>query len=148
MLDFYFEAPFTLKRLRSGPSGPFIDGFAGSLKTAGYSWWTARVFLRSAAHIGRYAEVQGGCINDLDWSTLEKFKRHLPTCSCPYSYHGTTDGVVQGAKYFLSYLRESGVLAIPATDEVDKKIPALVLAFQHWLRQHRGSSESTVRHYG
>ena len=148
MLDFYFEAPFTLKRLRSGPSGPFIDGFAGSLKTAGYSWWTARVFLRSAAHIGLYAEVQGRCINDLNWSILDKFKRHLPTCNCPYSHRGTTDGVVRGAKYFLSYLRESGVLTIPATDKVEKKIPALVLAFQHWLRQHRGSSESTVRHYG
>ena len=60
MLDTYFKAPFTLKRLRSGPSGPFIDGFAGSLKTAGYSWWTARS--RSEREVGghqRYYPPEG-----------------------------------------------------------------------------------------
>lgn len=148
MLEFYFEAPFTLSRLRSGPSGPFIDSFASSLKAAEYSWWTARLFLRSAAHVGHYAKSQGTDLDDLDWSILAAFGRHLPTCNCPGSHRGTTDGVVRGAKCFLSHLRETGVLEIPAIDDVDKKMPAIVLAFQHWLRQHRGAADSTVGHYG
>ncbi len=69
MLEFYFENPITLNRLRLGPSGRFIDSFSGCLKIAGYSWWTARVFLRAADHIGRYAAAQGRDIDDLDWST-------------------------------------------------------------------------------
>ena len=148
MLEFYFEAPFTLNRLRSGPSGPFIDSFAGSLKAAEYSWWTAREFLRSAAHIGHYIKAQGGGLHDLDWSIMPAFRRHLPTCSCHDSHRGTTNAVVQGAKRFLTHLRESGVLDIPVTDKMEKETHALVLSFQHWLRQHRGASESTVYHYG
>ena len=148
MLEFFFEARFTLNRLRSGPSGPFIDCFASTLKTAGYSRWTARVFLRAAAHLGRYAETQRGGFGELDWSTLEAFRRHLPTCTCSDTNRGTTHDVVRGARLFLSHLRESGVLEIPATDEASNKTHAVVWAFQQWLRQHRGCSESTVGHYG
>jgi hypothetical protein len=43
MLEKYFESRFTLKRLRSGPSGAWIDSFAESLHDDSYSWWTSRV---------------------------------------------------------------------------------------------------------
>jgi site-specific recombinase XerD len=69
-------------------------------------------------------------------------------CSCPESTRGTTDDVVRGAKLFLSHLRESGILEIPATDEPTDRTSGVVLAFQQWLRQHRGCSESTVSRYG
>lgn len=36
MLDTYLVAPKTLKRLRSGPSGAFIDDFADALERDGY----------------------------------------------------------------------------------------------------------------
>ena len=82
MLEFYFDNPMTMNRFRSGPSGQFIDSFSGCLKNAGYSWWTARVFLRAADHIGRYAEAQGGDISDLEWSTLTGF-RDIPRAAAP-----------------------------------------------------------------
>ena len=126
MLEFFFEARFTLNRLRSGPSGPFIDCFAGTLKTAGYSWWTARVFLRAAAHFGRFAETQRRGLGEVEWSTLKAFRRHLSTCTCPDTNRGTTPDVVRGARLFLSHLRESGVLEIPATDEPSNRTPAVV----------------------
>jgi len=148
MLEFFFEARFTLNRLRSGPSGPFMDSFANRLKTAGYSWWTARVFLRAAAHLGRYAETLGRGCGDLDWSALGGFRHHLSTCSCPQTTRATTDDVVRGASHFLSHLRESGVLDIPATDEPTDRTSDVVRDFQQWLRQHRGCSESTLYHYG
>ena len=37
MLTIYFKSLFTLERLRSGPSGPYLDGFAHKLHLAGYS---------------------------------------------------------------------------------------------------------------
>ncbi len=147
MLEFYFENPITLNRLRLGPSGRFIDSFSGCLKIAGYSWWTARVFLRAADHIGRYAAAQGRDIDDLDWSTLTAFQGHLSTCSCPGSSRCKTIDIVRGAKHFINHLREIDVLEILAVDEMVKKTSTVVLDFQYWLRRHRGLSESTVNHY-
>ena len=37
MLEKYFSAPKTLRRLRTGLSGSYIDGFADTLESAGYS---------------------------------------------------------------------------------------------------------------
>lgn len=46
MLEKYFSAPKTLARLRWGPSGPYIDGFAEVLERDSYSQLTAVRYLR------------------------------------------------------------------------------------------------------
>ena len=46
MLTTYFNHPFTLNKLRSGPAGPRLDEFAGQLTRDGYSYSTARRHLR------------------------------------------------------------------------------------------------------
>jgi hypothetical protein len=106
MLELYFEAPFTLNRLRSGPSEPFIDSFASSLKASGYSWWAARGFLRAAAHFGSFAGTLGDGFDNLNGDSLEEFRRHLPACSCPDSSRGATDDVARRAWFFVAHLRE------------------------------------------
>jgi hypothetical protein len=60
MLDTYLVAPNTLKRLRSGPSGVFIDDFADGLKRDGYSAASAIRYLRAADHLGRFMLARGG----------------------------------------------------------------------------------------
>jgi hypothetical protein len=47
MLDNYFCAPKTLRRLRAGPSGPYIDGFADALERDGYVHASAVRYLRA-----------------------------------------------------------------------------------------------------
>lgn len=60
MLEYYFEAPFTLEQLRNGPSGTWVDGFARSLHEDGYSW----TYLRAASHLGTF------CIAETSRSSL------------------------------------------------------------------------------
>ena len=52
MLETYFSASKMLGHLRSGPSGPYLDGFAATLERQGYSAGTAVRYLRAAAHLG------------------------------------------------------------------------------------------------
>ena len=52
MIEKYFSAPKTVRRLRAGLSGPHIDGFAETLEHRGYSHATAIRYLRAAAHLG------------------------------------------------------------------------------------------------
>ena len=60
MLTIYFKSPFTLERLRSGPSGPYLDGFAHKLHLAGYSQGGAQRLLRAAAHLGVWGQANNG----------------------------------------------------------------------------------------
>jgi hypothetical protein len=52
MLTLYFQSTHVLRQLRSGPVGPYLDGFAKELHAEGYTCGTARPHLRTAAHFG------------------------------------------------------------------------------------------------
>jgi hypothetical protein len=88
MLDTYFSAPKTLKRLRSGPSAPYIDGFATWLEETGYSPASAVRYLRAAAHLGHFLDSRGMTFAEIDAEVAESFRQHLPSCRCPRSNGG------------------------------------------------------------
>lgn len=104
MLDKYFESPFTLKQLRSGPSGAWIDSFAGFLHDGSYSWWTSRAYLRGAHHFGHFLESKNIALVAARLSHIEDFRRHLKRCRCSKPVGGTADDAVRGAKIFLRHL--------------------------------------------
>jgi len=67
MLEAYFSAAKMLRHLRSGPSGPYLDGFAEALERQGYGPETAVRYLRAAAHIGHVMTEQcAGLTTSLD----------------------------------------------------------------------------------
>ena len=110
MLEEYFSAPKTLRRLRTGPSAPYIDGFAAMLQENGYSVASAVRYLRAASHLGHFLDSRGMSFAAIDAGISESFRRHLPNCCCPLSNGGTINHhVVFGVKRFHQYLVQLGV---------------------------------------
>ena len=108
MLDTYFAAPKTLERLRAGPSGPYMDGFAASLKRDRYRAATAVRYLRAAAHLGYFLQGRGGTLANID---LAAFFQHLRTCRCPRSKGGRRNHHTSfGARRYRDYLVQIGNL--------------------------------------
>ena len=148
MIERYFSAPKTLRRLRAGPSGPHIDGFADALAQDGYAPASARRYVRAAAHLGCFARHHGGGFSALDAKTLEAFGRHLVRCRCPrwkaakIGYHARF-----GVKLFHRYLVEQGICPQRPVPESHTAEPALVSAFREWFRTHRGLTLPTLRLY-
>ena len=75
MLEKYFSAPKTLRRLRGGISGPHIDAFADDLERDGYARPSAVRYIRAAAHLGCFVQRKGGVLADIDLNTLDSFSR-------------------------------------------------------------------------
>ncbi len=147
MLDIYFEAPFTLERLRSGQFGKYIDGFSQELSNEQYSRQTARRYLRSGAHFGRFLETKRIDLEAVDLTTFQEFKGHLRDCHCPESNGGMVADVVRGALLFVEYLRKNYGFKIPMFEKTDRNESALIRSFRYWLEQHRGVSQSTQCKY-
>jgi len=148
MLGTYFSAPKTLARLRSGLSGPYIDGFAEALERDSYSPLTAVRYLRAAAHFGRFLQGRSGSFAGIDASTLDAFYRHLPRCHCSSSSSGRDDYHTRfGAKRFHTYLVGIGSCQPHCSSGIDRSEPELIISFRDWFRQHRGAAESTLRQY-
>jgi site-specific recombinase XerD len=148
MLETYFVAPKTLRRLRTGPSGPYIDGFAGSLEQEGFSHACAIRYLRAAAHLGHFVHQQGCMLMNTDSSTAEAFFHHFATCHCPHSNGGQRNHHTYfGAKRYRAYLVTIGVCQDGAKSEPPNPETAVVVGFRHWLRKHRGAADRTVEQY-
>ena len=144
MLETYFSASKLLGHLRSGPSGPYLDGFAAALERQGYSAGTAVRYLRAAAHLGHVVARQGAMPNDID---LAVFGEHLRICRCPRAMGGRRNHhTIFGARLFRQHLVEIGVCWSAAT-VLQHAEPCLVAHFKVWLRKHRGASDPTIKLY-
>ena len=107
MLETYFSAAKMLGHLRSGPSAPYLDGFAAALERQGYGPETAVRYLRAAAHIGHVMAEQGAGLSDVD---LAAFGEHLRTCRCPRAKGGRRNHhTIYGARLFRRHLVELGL---------------------------------------
>lgn len=148
MLETYLVAPKTLKRLRAGPSGPYIDGFAGALERDGYSAASAVRYLRAADHLGRFVQARGGIFADIGLDGPKVFYQHLASCSCPQARGGRANHHVYfGAKRFREYLIEIGICQHEAPANAASQEPSVVSGFRQWLHKHRGAKEPTIRLY-
>ena len=141
MLETYFSASKMLRHLRSGPSGPYLDGFAAALERLGYRPQTSVRYLRAAAHVGHVMDEQSAGLTDVD---LAVFGEHLRTCRCPRDKGGRRNHhTIYGARLFCRHLVELGVCQ-PATVVAAPAAPKLVTDFMAWLRKHRGASDATI----
>jgi site-specific recombinase XerD len=148
MLEVYFSAPKTLKRLRTGPSAPYIDGFAATLQEDGYSVASAVRYLRAAVHLGHFLDSTGVSFAIIDAGISESFRLHLPNCCCPLSNGGIRNHhVVFGVKRFHCYLVQLGVCPSAPAPVAEPSDPPLITGFRHWLEVHRGAAAPTVKQY-
>jgi hypothetical protein len=135
MIERYFSAPKTTRRLRAGLSGPFIDGFAEALQQQGYSHSMAVCSLHAASHIGWFVQRRGGVLSDMNEATMEAFGRHLLRCRCYQLHNRRKTGYHArfGVKRFHRYLIKLGICVDnPATNNPAAE-PLLVAAFRDWL---------------
>ena len=147
MLETYFSAPKTLRRLRSGISGPYIDAFADDLERDGYAPSSAVRYIRAAAHLGCFAQWRGRVLADIDFNTLHAFASHLHRCRCPHFKRARIGHHAPfGAKLFHQHLVDCGICAREPVQDKHTD-PALITAFRDWFQTHRGVKQPTLRQY-
>jgi site-specific recombinase XerD len=147
MLEKYFSAPKTLRRLRGGISGPYVDAFADDLNRNGYAPASAVRYIRAAAHLGCFVQRRGGLLRDVDLNILDSFSNHLRRCRCPHFGRGKINYHAHfGVKLFHHHLVKHGICKSQPVQE-EPFASALVTAFCDWFRTHRGVKEPTLRHY-
>lgn len=143
MLTTYFKHPFTLRKLRSGPAGPYLDDFASQLTQAGYCRDRIRANLRGAGVFSTWAARAGLTIETLDSLALEQFGQCLHSQGRLRYRRREYSNTFLGARHFVGFLQARGVVPTPAP-AVE---PELLTAFCHWMHTQRGVTETTLSGY-
>src|SRR5437660_1540749 len=128
MLETYFSAPKTLRRLRGGISGPHIDVFADDLEREGYAPSSSVRYIRAASHLGCFVQRKGGVLKDIDLTMLDSFSSHLRRCRCPHFKRGRISYHAQfGVKLFHHLLVGRGICSSESA-LIMSPIPTLVIS--------------------
>ena len=146
MLEHYFDTPSTVEQLRSCDVGAHIEDFSAYLKERGYCRSTGSSYLLTAAHLFRFQEDNDVTLESLDCKLVEQFRQHLHHCDCRKPNGGKGKPARNGADAFYRYLRCAGAVSA-VDDEKTGTLPLLVQCFRHWLKQHCGAAESTLKYY-
>lgn len=143
MLTTYFIHPFTLRKLCSGPAGPYLDDFASQLAQAGYCRDKVRAYLRGTGRLSTWAAQTELTIEHLDLRALALFGRYLDSQGRLRCRRGEYSPTFLGARHFVDFLEAGGLVATP-TPAVESE---LLTEFCHWMRSHLGVTETTLNGY-
>ncbi len=146
MFEEFFDGASRVQALRDSPGGPLLEGFAKELFQVRYAEITARRHIRAAEHLICWSDSEGIPLSSLTEKLLESFDRHLSECRCPGFGHAHRLDLLNGARLFLRYLRGAGKITTSCNDPTVQD-PALLVAFYHWMRKQRGTSEPTLYNY-
>jgi len=139
MIERFYSARWTVQRLRSGPLGPYLDGFARVLVERGYARQTGRHQLRLLRELSEWLEHRGLGVGDVDESRLAEFlaqavqgREYIHRCQAA------------GLGLLLGHLRETGTLPVPHVEAEDTPLRRLEGDFTRHLVEERGLSPATA----
>jgi len=147
MLTDCYKAPYMMERLRSGPAGPYLDGFTDWLSARGYKRSVIHFYVCGADKFSAWLQAKKLLVESADENALRLYEEDLLR-------RGREGRLSAGrgmtfrysAGYFLEYLCSIGVVdEAPASKE--DGLPTLVRDFGEWMFRHRGSTECTMKHY-
>lgn len=124
-----------------GPLGPFRDGVEQSLRALGYSEGRVARLLLLMAHLSRWLDERGSGAGDLTTETVEQFfvefRAHHRWC--------------RSSKSLIPVLEHLRAIEVVPAAEVEPEPRSaeeeLLVCFEHYLRDQRGLSETTVEVY-
>ena len=141
MIDEFYSDPITQDRLRRGPLGDHIEGFAAALKEQGYAKATGKEQLRLVTELSLWLGRRHLEVSDFDEERIDQFLRYRRRKRRLVRSAATT------LHKLLKHLRQEGVAPIPppVVDYDDQS--RIKREFSEYLIKERGLSQSTVVNY-
>jgi len=123
-------------RRKSGPLGPFVDGYRAWLLGRGYSPSVVVRSLVTLGHLGRWLERNALAVDQLTAEAVSSF----------LAEYRSDRGRLPGASAWplLEYLRAEGA-GPPEPSALLAPVEQLVREYRHWLLCERGLAPVTVR---
>ena len=128
-----------------------LADFSDHLADQGYSLVSARGYRSEAEHFACWLRLSGLTWAEIGALHVERYADHHCHCAVTRKRGRLVEGTGtahrrRGARRFLAFLRERGVLE---GEQTNTSIPAddRIAAFRDWLKRHRGSTDATIRRY-
>src|SRR2546428_7466292 len=103
--------------------------------------------IRGVKRFSCWAQATGLTLQELDAGALEALGQPLRGLQRLHYPSGRLSHLFVGARHFVHFLELSGFVAPAALVTAQHPTPELLVAFEHWMRMHRGTPEATLKNY-
>jgi integrase/recombinase XerD len=141
MIKHFFSDPKFLRRCRSGPLGPHLDGFASQLVHNGYTRYSGQGVIRIVVQLNEWLSAKGLTLRELDEHQIDAFRAYRSKRL--HSHHGER-GTCQ---LLLRTLRGARLIAEAPDEAPNNPIELLVRSYARHLVRERALSQITIGHY-
>ena len=141
MIDRYFSRGVTLGRLRRGPLGVHIDGFAALLSRQGYARHTGRLKIWLVADLSAWLDQRRLGIMNVDEKHIGEFLKRREKQRPPQSSDRGT------LAQLLQHLRQCGIVPRPCEAVSRHPIDRVIQDYTDFLRQQRNLNQITIGNY-
>lgn len=142
-MEFVFECPRTLNKLRSGPLGKLLDGFCDWLLEHGFARSTIRNHLSNVNHLNQHLDTRTGAgLKTLSSQDVNGFFKEL---SLGARNRGPLDQHLSRVRFsvsrFIEYLRACGLFEPLAKTPIYQPLRETYL---QWMREHQHAAAGTI----
>ena len=141
MTNRFFKDQSVVQRLRLGPLGTYIDGFAKTLFEQGYATITAKQKLLLISALSRRLQRQRLAVEDVNELRIESFILYRKRKKSLHHIDPPT------LRQFLRFLYETGVIPPLVPEIEDSPVQRIEKSFASYLSQERGLSQKTLGNY-
>jgi integrase/recombinase XerD len=135
-----------LEAVRSGPLGPYIDGFVNEAAAVGYTSSSFYDLVLGASQFARYlAEAGVTDVGQIRDHHVRHFVGTLPVSKCRNNYSMPSVRGSRAARNIVKHLRTSGI--IPPEPIPDSTYAWILDSWATFLSQHRGLAVGSVDLY-
>ncbi len=143
-LEKFFNAPYTLQRVKEGPLASQLDGFCEWLDNQGFSEYTIRLHIPRICHFSRHLTAIGvETIEQVKNDHIQGFLTdHLPQCHCPGVRTSQAHRVAFSIHRFLKYLKELKILGGLLSQQFPYQ--TLLDEYLKWLEDYHHLAPGTI----
>jgi site-specific recombinase XerD len=145
MLENHLKSAVTRRRLRQGPAAPHVDAFVDWLHDHGYKPISITNVLRSLAAWTDWLVKKRSAETDFVLG-YEACKNAIGKVPRVRYERGPNKNSLSAASVFIRFLREQGIVPLPALTSPVERWP-LLGEFRSLMCQHRGVTEATLNTY-
>ncbi len=146
MLTTYFTRQTTQALYYASPAGPYLDAFTEWLAQCGYRQESIRRCVQGAAQFVTWLQTTEGSLAAASPATLALFRHHLSQCQQLCRPIGQYSVRWLGAVRFVTFLQTHSLSALPTVPSAPE-LPAVLSAFEQWMRTQRGVQPQTLQNY-
>lgn len=131
----------------AGGVAPLVAAFTSHLSGLGHASLTVAGYETSARHFVQWIGRTKIAVADIDDDVVHRFARHRCRCPGARRQDRVSAKYVKRARRFVEFLAERGIVARPSQVQSVERHEQVV-AFENWLKQHRGISPLTIGRHG